>query len=171
MLSAHPFAVAAFLVVAVFRPDAHGIWPARIEQSPDRVGGDTEVTVASGKLARPAFTSGLFRIGPLWFRVAPDAPFRDRLLHARGSQAAVTLTTNAERYIDAEHTTVVSGRPVHETVPSASPIVHLMLLQDVVTGGVAMTFQTTDAVVASRLENYTSNPGGRSRISVVIQVE
>jgi hypothetical protein len=52
-----------------------------------------------------------------------------------------------------------------------SPVAHLMLLQDTVIGDTAATFQTTDAVVASRLEAYMVNSGDRSRVSVVIRVE
>ena len=171
MMSANLFAAAAFLV-ATFVSGVDAARPATLEHAAgDFAHVDQDVTVVSGKLARLVFTHGLFRIGPLWFRVASNAPLHAWLLHARGRQAAVTLTTNAERYADAENTQVVSGRPVHETVPSVSPVVHVMLLQEAVVGNIAATFQTTDANVASQLETYTANPGTGSRVSVVIHIE
>jgi hypothetical protein len=170
MMSANPFAAAAFLV-ATFASSINGVRPAMIGHAADFARVETDVTVISGKLARPVFTRGLFCIGPLWFRVASDAPVHDWLLHARGRRTAVMLTTDAARYVDAENTRILSGKPVHETVPSVSPVAHLMLLQDTVIGDIAATFQTTDAVVASRLEAYMVNSGDRSRVSVVIRVE
>jgi hypothetical protein len=170
MLSGNRFAAAA-LLVATFGSDVHGIGPTRIARSADVVRVETDVTVVSGRLTRPVFARGLFRIGPLWLQVASDAPFHDWLLRARGAQAAVTLTTNVERYVDAKNTQILSGTPLHETVPSVSPVVHLMLLQETVTGNIAVTFQTTDAAVASRLETYMANPADGWRVSVVVHLE
>ena len=170
MLSGNPFAAVAVLV-AMFGSDVHGVRPARIAHSADVVRVDTDVTVVSGELTRPIFGRGLFRIGPLWLQVASDAPFHDWLLRARGYRTAVTLTTNAGRYADATNTKILSGKPLHETVPSVSPVVHLMLLQETVTGNIAVTFQTTDAVVAGRLESYMADPVAGSRVSVVIHLE
>jgi hypothetical protein len=169
MITAHPFTAAAFLV-ATLASGVDGMRPAMIEHSSDLVRVDEDVTVISGKLSRPVFARGLFRIGSLWFQ-ASDAPFHDWLLNARGRQAAVTLTTNAERYVAAKNTKVLSGIPVHETVPSVSPVVHMMLLQETVVGNVAATFQTTDVLVARRLETCMANPGTGARVSVVIRVE
>jgi hypothetical protein len=171
MTSGNPFA-AALLVATTFGSGSHGIRPARIEHAPHLLRVDTDVTVISGKLARPVFTHGLFRIGPLWFQVpSSNAPFHEWLLQARGRQAAVTLTTNGERFADAKNTQIVSGTPVHETVPSVSPIVHLMFLRDTVTGSAAVTFQTTDVLVGSRLETYMGDSHVASRVSVIIQIE
>jgi len=170
MIGAIPFTAAAFLVMTL-ASGADGMRPAMIEHSVDVGRVDRDVTVISGKLARPMFARGLFRIGSLWLQVPPDAPFRDWLLDARGRQAAVTLTTNAERYIDAKNTRILSGTPVHETVPSVSPVVHVLLLQAADAGNVAVAFETTDRLVASRLETCAANSGTRSHISVVIHVE
>jgi hypothetical protein len=46
-----------------------------------------------------------------------------------------------------------------------------MLLQETVVGNVAATFQTTDVLVARRLETCMANPGTGARVSVVIRVE
>jgi len=170
MISANPFTAAAFLV-ATLASGVEGMRPPMLEHSAVLGRADGDVTVTSGKLARPMFARGLFRIGSLWFQVAPDAPFHDWLLNARGRQAAVTLTTNAERYVDAKNTRILSGTPVHETVPSVSPVVHVLLLQETLIGKTAVTFQTTDALVASRLETCTASSGAKSRVSVVIHVE
>jgi len=170
MISANPFTAAAFLAAAL-ASGVDGMRPAMIGHSADRGRVDRDVTVVSGKLARPVFARGLFRIGSLWFQVASDAAFQDWLVHARGRQAAVTLTTNAERYVEAKNTKILSGTPVHETVPSVSPVVHVMLLQEPHIGNIAVTFQTTDALVASRLETCMANSRTGSRVSVVIQVE
>jgi hypothetical protein len=170
MIGAVPFIAAAFLVTTL-ASGVDGMRPPTIEHAADVGRVDEDVTVISGKLARPKFARGLFRIGSLWLQVPADAPFRDWLLSARGRQAAVTLTTNAERYTDAKNTRILSGTPVHETVPSATPVVHVMLLHGAAVGNVAAMFQTTDALVASRLETCAANAGTRSRISVVIHVE
>ena len=161
--------VTAFLVAAL-GSDGHGLRPARIAQSPDLARVDADITVVSGKLVRPVFTHGLFRVGPLWFQVPPDAPFHDWLLHARGGQAAVTLTTSAVGYVDAKNTRILSGKPVHGTVPSVSPVVHLMLLQEIA-GNIAVRLQTTDALGASRLETYMDSSRAESGVSIVIRVE
>jgi len=170
MIGAIPFVAAAFLVTTL-ASGVDGMRPATIEHAAGVGRADADVMVISGKLARPMFARGLFRIGSLWLQVPPDAPFRDWLLSARGRQAAVTLTTNAERYTDAKNTRILSGTPVHETVPSATPVVHVMVLHEAAVGYVAAMFETTDAAVASRLETCTAAPGTRSRISVVIRVE
>lgn len=164
------FFAAAFLVAAL-GSDGHGLRPARIAQATDRARVDSDITVVTGKLAHPVSRHGLFRVGPLWFQVPPDAPLHDWLLHSRGGQAAVTLTTSAVRYVDAKNTRILTGKPIHETVPSVSPVVHLMLLQEVVPGNLAVTFQTTDPLVASRLETYMDNSGRESRVSIIVRVE
>jgi len=167
----NPISFAAACLVAALGSDGHGLRPARIARSADVARVDSDITLAYGKLARPPFRHGLFRVGSLWFQVPPDAPFHDWLRHAQGGQAAVTLTTNAGRHIDAKNTRIFSGKPVHLTVPSVSPVVHLMSLREVVTGDIAVTLQTSDALVASRLETYMGNSVAESRVSIVIRVE
>lgn len=166
-----PVSFAAAFLVAALGSDGHSLRPAPIAGAADVARVASDITLASGKLARPRFRHGLFRVGPLWFQVPPDAPFHDWLLRAQGGQAALTLTTSAARYIDAKNTRILSGKPLHETVPSVSPVVHLMSLREVVTGNIAVTLQTSDALVASRLETYMGNSIAESGVSIVIRVE
>lgn len=115
-----PVSFAAAFLVAALGSDGHGVRPAPIAGSTDIARVASDIALASGKLARPRFRHGLFRVGPLWFQVPPDAPFHDWLLRAQGGQAAL---------------------------------------------------QTSDALVASRLETYMGNSVAESRVSIVIRVE
>jgi hypothetical protein len=123
-----------------------------------------DVIVVSGDLAHHAATNDLFHIGELWMQVAPNTQFHRWLSQERKRSVAVILTTSPDRYGDPDTARILTGTLMHETAPGSSPIVHVMFLQDELTGTTGpITFETGDPITARKFDAFDGHT-----VSVII---
>lgn len=129
-----------------------------------------DVTVASGDLDHLRLADDLFHIHDLWIRVAAGTEFHRWLSQGIDREAAIILTTNADRVGDDRNVRILSGRLIHQTAPNPTPsstdavgalppgnlsVVHILYLRDDLTGSLgAVAFQTSDFATASRFDAY-----------------
>jgi mono/diheme cytochrome c family protein len=127
----------------------------------------TEVMIVSGSLAHHRLTDDLFRIDELWMQLTPNTEFYRWLSQGIDRNASIILTPHPDRFADVKGVRILTGTMIHDTAPSASPIVHTMFLKDLTTGALApITFETTDPNVAKTFDFYDNVD-----VSVVIQIQ
>jgi len=135
--------------------------PARADAPPRQ-----DVTLIAGKLAHHRLTNDLFHINGLWMRVEHGTVFHRWLLRASGREVAIAMTDNPSRFADLPDVRILSGRLIHQTVPSATPIVHIVFLTDSRTGTIgAVKFETKDRLIAALFDEWSD-----SEVSVVIDM-
>src|SRR3954464_12210737 len=123
-----------------------------------------DVVVVSGKLAHHFLSNDLFRIDTLWMQVAPDTLFHRWLSQGINGKVEVILTTSPEKFGDRPNVRILSGRMMHETVPTTSPIVHSLFVFDEQTGTAGpVTFETDDHRTAHKFDAFDDQP-----VSIVI---
>jgi hypothetical protein len=111
-------------------------------------------------------TNDLFHIDDLWFRVEPDTAFHRWLSQGVGNQAAITLTDEPGRFADVANVRILTGRLAHQTVPSASPVLHVLFLRDEVTESLgAVTFEAEDPVIAATFDLWAG-----VEVSVIVEI-
>jgi hypothetical protein len=116
----------------------------------------TDAVIVIGPLAHHRLSNDLFHIDGPWMRVEPGTVFHRWMLSGAGPTAAIGVTLDPDRFADLPNVRTMTGRLIHQTVPSASPIVHAFLMPDPQSGLIgAVTFQTKDRLVAEPLEAWT----------------
>jgi hypothetical protein len=126
----------------------------------------TDVVVVLGTLAHHRLSNDLFRIDRLWMRVEPDTLFHRWLLRGAGHTAAIAVTTAPDRFADLPNVRILTGRLVHQTSPSANPVIHMFFQQDDLTGTLgAVTFQTEDRILALTLDAWCD-----AEVSLIIEI-
>ena len=141
---------------------ATAAWLAASFAAPQATVND-EVIVVSGELEH---RNQLLHIGDLWIQVAPDTVFYRWLSQGLHKDVTIILTRNPGRYGDRENVRILSGRLMHQTVPSESPIMHVLFLQDEETGTIgAVTFQTDDQAIARKFDPFDDRA-----VSIVIEI-
>jgi mono/diheme cytochrome c family protein len=127
----------------------------------------TEVTIVSGTLAHHRLTNDLFHIGDLWMHVQPNTEFSRWLSQGIDRPVAIILTPHADQFADVTGVRILTGTLIHDTQPTASPIVHELFLKDLTTGAFsAVTFQTTDLGLVNKFERFDN-----AEVSVIIQIK
>ncbi len=130
-------------------------------------GQPVEDRVASGSLVHHRATNSLFHIGDLWMRVSPDTVFHRWLSQGIDHPVAIILTTNPARFADEKNTRILTGTLVDDTAPNATPVIHILFIEDERTHQVSpVTFETTDRLIASRFDAYDE-----AEVSIVIQLQ
>jgi hypothetical protein len=135
----------------------------RAHPAPD----DKEVAVATGTLVHHELTDDLFHIDNLWMKVKPGTAFHRWMMQGVDRTAFVIVTTNPERFLDADNVRILPGRLMHNTTPDEDgPPMHLLFLKDELTGSLgAVTFQTDDPAIVKKVEPFCD-----TRISVIIGI-
>jgi hypothetical protein len=127
----------------------------------------SEVMIVSGAMAHHRLTDDLFRIDGLWLNVTPGTEFHRWLSLGIDRNVSVILTPHPDRFADVKGVRILTGTMIHNTAPSASPIVHEAFLKDLTTGALsAVTFETTDVAVAKTFDYYDN-----AEVSIVIEVK
>jgi hypothetical protein len=127
-------------------------------------GGD--VIVVSGELVHHRATNELFHIDELWMQVTPDTVFHRWLSQGIDREVSIILTRNPERYGDFSNVRILSGRLMHITVPSVSPVMHVLYVEDQETGALSpVTFQTDDPDTARKFDEFEDRD-----VSLVIEI-
>jgi|SRR5665213_3540759 len=130
-------------------------------------GQPVEHIVASGSLVHHRLTNELFHIGGLWMRVSPDTVFYRWLSQEIDHRATIILTTNPARFADAKRTRVLTGTLMDDTAPEATPVIHILFIEDEQTHQTSpVTFETTDRLIAGTFDDYDD-----AEVSVVIQLQ
>ena len=130
-------------------------------------GQQAEDIVASDALVHHRLTNDLFHVGDLWIRVPPDTVFHRWLSQGIDRPVAVILTTNPTRFADAKNTRVLTGTLMDDTAPNATPVIHILFIEDMQTHQASpITFETTDRVIASKFDDYDD-----AEVSIVIQLQ
>lgn len=130
------------------------------------VSAQTETTVVLGSLAHHRFSNDLFHIEGLWMLVQPDSVFHRWLMRGANRTAAVALTSDPDRFADQPNVKVLTGRLIHQTAPSASPVLHMFFLRDEWSGTLGpVTFETKDPVIAWMFDQWAD-----STVSIVIEI-
>ena len=126
----------------------------------------TDAVIVAGPLVHHRLANALFQIGELWMRAEPGTVFHRWMLSGAGRHATISVTTQPDRYADVPHVRIITGRLIHQTAPSASPVIHSLFVQGQETGRLgALTFQTTDKVIADAFDAWTD-----AEVSIVIRI-
>lgn len=127
---------------------------------------DADVTVVSGQLAHHRLTNDLFHINDLWMQVTPDTQFHRWLSQGINRDVVILLTATPGKFGDRDNVRILSGKLMHGTAPATSPIVHVMFLEDELTGSIgAVTFQTDDSVTARKFDAFDDED-----VSIIIEI-
>lgn len=99
-------------------------------------------------------------------RVEPHTAFHRWIVQGAGNRAAIALTDDAARFADVPDVRILTGRLMHQTAPSASPVLHMLFLKDDVTGSLgAVTFETKDPVIAQTFDRWAD-----VNVSIIIEI-
>jgi hypothetical protein len=135
---------------------------ARISAGP--FGGKGVVIV--GTLVHHRLSNDLFHIDRLWMRVEPDTLFHRWLSGGSGRTAAIALTTDPARFEDLPNVRILTGRLIHQIAPMATPLLHVLFLQDDRTGVLGpITFETEDPTVANAFDRWAD-----AEVSVIMEI-
>ena len=152
-------------MTAALRALAAAVLLAVPSAAPQAVFGD-DVVVVSGELEHHRATNSLFHIDELWMQVTPDTQFHRWLSQGIDKDVAIILTRNPDRYGDRENVRILSGRLMHITVPSASPVMHVLYIEDQETGAMSpITFQTDDPALARKFDPFDDRDA-----SIIIEI-
>jgi hypothetical protein len=133
--------------------------------------GKPGVIVASGELDDRFLADSLFHIGEFWMKVAPDTEFHRWLSRGMHREVVISLLADPAAFVDAgSNVRMLVGTLIHSTAPNPTPmttdvvgrlpsgnapLVHVLLLQDNLTGSLgAVTFQTSDYETAVKFAPY-----------------
>jgi hypothetical protein len=131
-----------------------------------QVTSDSDIVAVSGELEHHRMSNSLFHIDDFWMRVAPDTQFHRWLSQGIDREVSIILTRNPDSYGDRENVRILSGRLMHQTVPSESPVMHVLFLQDEETGTIgAVTFQTDNPVIARKFDPFDDRG-----VSIIIEI-
>jgi hypothetical protein len=149
-------------VTIALRALAAAAWLAVSFAAPQATFND-DIVVVSGELEH---RNQLLHIDDFWMQVAPETQFYRWLSQGLHKDVTIILTRNPGRYDDREDVRILSGRLMHQTVPSESPVMHVLFLQDEETGTIgAVTFQTDDQVIARKFDPFDDRA-----VSIVIEI-
>jgi hypothetical protein len=127
---------------------------------------DGNSVVIVGTLVHHRLSNDLFHVDRLWMRVETDTMFHRWLRGGAGQIAAIALTTDPARFEDLPNVRILSGRLIHQTAPTATPLLHVLFLQDDGTGALSpVTFETEDPAVAHTLDRWAD-----ADVSVIIEI-
>jgi hypothetical protein len=127
---------------------------------------DGDGVVIVGTLAHHRLSNDLFRIDRLWMRVEPDTLFHRWLLDGAGRVAAIGLTTDPGRFADVPNVRILTGRLIHQTAPTATPLLHVLFLEDPLSGFLGpITFETQDPIVAHTFDRWAD-----AEVSVIVEI-